>query len=403
VCCATSERMVRARRRGGLRNELPLVRYRRAGSAGRRDRGGAPELVLVVMPAGLGKGDRPPGLTRQYTLGTPVRGVDVKGNDDRVNTNNGGSDASTATTRSDPPGEDGVGTCFGFAVRAPFPLMALRTGQGIPLEVIEDGSPPEHLGEPLLSWVEGDRALVRLYQQPGEYLVWVESDDWFRIDPDAPSITCIGSISGPRREARIFGLPAALCFMPRGYVAVHAAAVDVEGSALLLAAPGRFGKTTLAAAFAAQGYRLLAEDTTCYRPSPDPSVLPGLAMLRIRPDVHEHLVIPGATVVAKDPERVFVVLDESGRGDGEPVPLRGVVILRVWDRDEVMLERVASDRVIPDLWTLTFHFPDDRSRAECFQAVVGLATSVPIWNLYRRLSFEQLPAVIERIVSTCLD
>jgi hypothetical protein len=321
-----------------------------------------------------------------------------------VNSDHDGADASTSSIDlvSDAPGEDGVRTCFGYAVRAPFPLIALRSGRGIPLEVIEDGSPPEDVGEPLLGWVEGDRALVRLYQQSGEYLMWVEGDDWFRIDPDAPSITCIGTVGGPRREARIFGLPAPQCFMTRGYVAVHAAAVDVDGSALLLAAPGRFGKTTLAAAFARQGYRLLAEDTTCYRPSSDPSVLPGLAMLRIRPDVHEHLVIPGATVVAEDPERVFVVLDESARGDSEPVPLRGVVFLRVWDRDEIMLERVASDRVIPDLWTLTFNLPDDRSRAECFQAVVGLATSVPIWNLYRRLSFEQLPAVIERIVSTCL-
>ncbi|HEX6399242.1 MAG TPA: hypothetical protein VF108_02070 [Actinomycetota bacterium] len=295
-----------------------------------------------------------------------------------------------------------VGTCFGYSVRAPFPLMAMRSGDGLPLEVIEDDSQPGDIGEPLLRWFEGDRSLVRLYEQPGEYLMWVEGDDWFRIDPGPPSITCIGNVGGPRREARIFGLPAALCFMTRGDVAVHAAAVDVDGSALLLAAPGRFGKTTMAAAFAGQGYRLLAEDTTCYRPAAEPSVLPGLAMLRIRPDVHEHLSIPRSTVAAVDPERVFVVLDESGRGDCGPVPLRGLVFLRLWEQDEIVLERVAPDRVIQDLWTLTFNLPNDRSRTECFQAVVGLATSVPVWNLYRRLSFEQLPTVIERIVSTCL-
>jgi hypothetical protein len=319
-----------------------------------------------------------------------------------VNTNRDRSDASTATTVSEAPAEDVVGTCFGYAVRASFPFMALRSGQGIPLDVIEDLSPPGDVGEPVLGWVDGDRALARVYERPGEYLLWVEGDDWFRIDPHAPAITCIGNIRGPRLEARLFGLPAALCFMTRGDVAVHAAAVDVDGSALLLAAPGRFGKTTLSAAFAREGFRLLAEDTACYRSSPDPSVLPGLAMLRIRPDVHEHLSIPGGTVVAEDPERVYVILDGSARGDSAPVPLRGVVLLRVWDADEIMLERVTSDRVIPDLWTLTFNLPNDRSRADCFQAVAGLATSVPIWNLYRRLSFETLPAVIERIVSTCL-
>jgi hypothetical protein len=107
-------------------------------------------------------------------------------------------------------------------------------------------------------------------------------------------------------------------------------------------------------------------------------------------------------VAAVDPDRVFVVLDESGRGDCAPVPLRGLVFLRVSDQDDIVLERVTPDRVIPDLWTLTFHLPNDESRTRCFQAVVDLATSVPIWNLHRRLSFEQLPTVIERIVSTCL-
>jgi hypothetical protein len=311
--------------------------------------------------------------------------------------------SDTPTTVGEATLEGGAGTCFGFAVRAPFPLVALRTGHGMPLDVIEGGGPPRDVGEPVLRWVDGDRALARVYERPGEYLLWVDGDDWFRIDPHAPSITCTGTSAGPHREARLLGLPAALCFMTRGDVAVHAAAVDVDGSALLLAAPGKFGKTTLAAAFAREGFRLLAEDTACYRSFPDPSVLPGLAMLRVRADVHDHLSIPGSTVVAEDRERVFVLLDESARGDAEPVPLRGVVFLRVWDRDEIMLERVAADRAIPDLWTLTFNLPNDRSRAACFQAVAGLATSIPIWNLYRRLSFESLPAVIERIVSTCLD
>jgi hypothetical protein len=326
--------------------------------------------------------------------------TDAEGNEDRVKADQDRGDGST--TLGEAPVENYVGTCFGFAVRAPFPLVALRAGHGIPLDVKEEGSPPGDVGDPLLRWVDGDRALARVYERPGEYLLWVEGDDWFRIDPHAPSITCIGAISGPRREARLLGLPAALCFMIRGDVAVHGAAVDVGGSALLLAAPGMFGKTTLAAAFAREGFRVLAEDTTCYRGSPDPSVLPGLAMLRIRPDVHEHLSIPRSTVLAEDPERVFVLLDQSTRGDNEPVPLRGVVFLRAWDRDEIMLERVASDRAIPDLWTLTFNLPNDRSRARCFQAVAGLATSIPIWNLHRRRSFETLPTVIDRIVSTCL-
>ena len=56
-----------------------------------------------------------------------------------------------------------------------------------------------------------------------------------------------------------------LCFRARGDTALHAAAVEVDGQAVVLGAPGTFGKTTLAAAFHAAGHRLLSEDTTCIR------------------------------------------------------------------------------------------------------------------------------------------
>jgi hypothetical protein len=89
------------------------------------------------------------------------------------------------------------------------------------------------------------------------------------------------------------------------------------------------------------------------------------------------------------------------RGNTSPVPLRGVVFLREGDED-MRLERVPMEAAFPDLWTLSFHFPTDSDRARCFGAITQLARAVPVWNLYRRMSFETLPRIVEHVVDTCL-
>ena len=132
-----------------------------------------------------------------------------------------------------------------------------------------------------------------------------------------------------RREERLWSIPAMLCFLARGDAALHAAAVEVDGQAVVLAAPGSFGKTTLAAAFHAAGHRLLSEDTTCIRGAEAPLVVPGPAMLRLRHDVAEQLEIPNATPVGTvEDDRVHLALDPAVRGDCSPVPLRAIVLLR---------------------------------------------------------------------------
>src|SRR4029453_8171040 len=120
-------------------------------------------------------------------------------------------------------------------------------------------------------------------------------------------------------------------FLPRGALPLHAAAVDLDGSAILLAAPGYHGKTTLAAAFLGAGFRILTEDIACCRVGELPTLFPGPAMLRVRRPSYERLEFPGTRVVAEEPGRVHLALEGSARGDGTPVPLRGIVLLQVDD------------------------------------------------------------------------
>jgi hypothetical protein len=294
-------------------------------------------------------------------------------------------------------------TCFGYAIQSdlPFPFRSLRGGTGTPLLVRVAEEEPRPDRDAVLIWSEWDKPIVELYDLDTSYLIWIDQIGWFRIQPDDPSIEVWSTATGPRLEARILGLPTALCFMRRGDQSVHAAAVEVDGGALILAAPGRYGKSTLASAFLLAGGRPLSEDTTCLRTSPTPSILPGPAVLRIRPDVHERVRFPHTRILAEDPDRVYLAVDEEARGDDEPVPLRGVIFLRR-SRGDLAIERVPVEKAFPDLWTLSFHLPNDRDRARCFASIAEVAKHVPVWNLHRRLSFDGLPEVVDTIISTCL-
>ena len=211
------------------------------------------------------------------------------------------------------------------------------------------------------------------------------------VPADAPAIP---------REERLWGISAVLCFLDRGDHSLHAGAVDVGGVAVAFGAPGRHGKTTLASAFVAAGHRLLSEDSTCLRPGPPPAVVPGPAMLRVRPDSFAELDIPGADVLLTEDDRVHLALDPATRGGSDPVPLAGLIMLRTHEAPSIDLTPVPADLAIQDLWSLSFHPPTDEGRAACFERVSALAATVPVWNLTRRLRYDDLGDVVDAIAAT---
>ncbi|MGH3004314.1 MAG: hypothetical protein ACRDOS_00105 [Gaiellaceae bacterium] len=292
------------------------------------------------------------------------------------------------------------GACFGFRPVSELPFEYLRDGDGEPLEIREHASDEADEGGALVTeWtpVPGRRSWSRLYEDSGRFRLWVEGGGTFHIDPRAPSVALpIGFGSIVRREERLWGVPALLCFLARGDLPLHAASVEVDGEAILLAAPGYAGKTTLAAGFDAAGHRVLSEDVSCIRLSSPPTVVPGPAMLRVRRDLAGRLKLPGAQELAAGDDRVHLSLDRSRRGDCTPLPIRALVFLRRGDGD-VAFERVPTADALRDLWALSFRLPTIEDRERCFQSITALADTIRIWNLSRRLRLEGLRQVIERI------
>lgn len=304
------------------------------------------------------------------------------------------------------------GVCFGFEVRSSLDFAYLREpprdlGVTTPLEVTVRGDGPREPPSvtPLLEWAPRPEHPfhARLWADGDDYDVWVDGMGMYRVSPSEARVEVPRDAEPFRREERLWGIPAALCFMQRGDLPLHAAAVEVDGRAIVFAAPGMFGKTTLAAAFLHTGHRILAEDLVCCRVVADgpPVVLPGPALLRVRRDVFDLFGgIDGTRAVADDPERVHLVLEDGLRGTADPVPIAALVLLRR-SSPEIRLERADATSLLPDLWTVSFNVPTDEDRSRCFAGIVDLVDAVPTWTLDRPLSFESLPSVINEVIARC--
>jgi len=308
-------------------------------------------------------------------------------------TSDGG--ASAAGSGSDPTGG---GSVHGFSVRSelPSPFVYLRDGNGEPLR-IRGGPPPSEPGRLLTTLTHLRGSKTRVYEGDGRYAVHFERGGWFTIEPDRSTITIPLDPLQPRLEGLVWGLPTALLVLSAGGLFFHAAGVEINGRAVILTGPTHHGKTTLAGALAAAGYRLLAEDLLRVRVGSPTLVYPGPAMIRLRRDVAEWLSIPGATRVDEDLEKIHYALAPHHRGTADPIPLAGVFLLHPGATPA--LEPLPATATIQHLWVGSLNIPTTTGRARCFHQIVDLAESTPVWKLSRPVTPEALEDTMSLIVS----
>ena len=290
---------------------------------------------------------------------------------------------------------------FGFAIHSEVPLRFLREGGGEqPLRIVLGAVDAERPREgfviewPLKGGVE--EVIATLYEVPGGFEYWTTDAGRFFVNVEQGVIEVPPIADEILREQRLNGIPMALAFTQRGDFALHAAAVEVDGGAILLAAPSRFGKTTLAMAFHERGFRMLAEDLICCRPGTH-EVFAGPAVIRLRPDVYGGTPPIGMREVATRPDRVFISPEPGTRGTSGARPIRGIVFLREGERVEVT--PASPVEALRDLWHLNFRLPSAEARESSFKALSALVSAVPIWNLSRPFRLEELGATVNEIVA----
>lgn len=295
-------------------------------------------------------------------------------------------------------------TLFGFALRGEVPFRFARDGGGgVPLTVRYGPADAQRPTEGfVVEWpLKGAETpvMASLYDVPGGHEYWTTDAGRFFVNPGEGMLEVPPIADAILREQRTNGIPLALAYTARGDLALHAAAVEVDGGAVLLAAPSKFGKTTLAMAFLARGYPMLAEDLICINLA-SRSVLPGPAVIRLRPDVYDGWPPSGLEEVARRPDRVFLSPPEGQRGSGAPRPLRAIVFLREGEGIEV--SSAPPVEALKDLWALNFRLPTNEAREASFRGLSGLLQETPAYNLHRPFRLDALDATIDAVVN-CLE
>jgi hypothetical protein len=288
--------------------------------------------------------------------------------------------------------------CFGYTVRTSLPLRYARRGGGREDLRVEVGDAARPDWPCVLRWEPPAQPFAaRLHEGPDAYALEIEGVGWYGVDLRRARITVPPAADPVRREERLWGMPALLCFLHRGDLPLHAAAVEVDGRAVLLAGPGRAGKTTLAAAAQTAGLRVLAEDLSCVRVDGHPAVLPGPAGLRLRTDVADRLPPCSAVVeVARDRDRAHLACRAAG--SGAPVPVGAVLLLRSGSGPPG-LTPVDPAEAVRDLWALSFRLPHQWSTEQSFCGAVALAGAVPVLDLHRPVRLDALEATVAAVVS----
>jgi hypothetical protein len=120
-------------------------------------------------------------------------------------------------------------------------------------------------------------------------------------------------------------------------------------------------------------------------------------MLRLRKDVAQWLVVPGAERVAEDADKVHLALDRGTRGTSDQLPLAGIVLLHVGEA--AAIERLEPRATIQDLWVVSLNMPTLQGRAQCFHSITALAETVPVWSMRRPLTRQGLDDAMNMIVA----
>lgn len=301
------------------------------------------------------------------------------------------------------------GSCLGFSVRSTVPLRFLRelpASDLIEVEVSTARAEPIIDGEEVLAW-RGQDLDVRVVQEgrgPGSRYDVRFPEQSFLVEPALRRISVRRLEADPRGEARLWGLPISILNASRGALPLHAASVDLGGSAVVVAGVSHAGKSTLAAALAARGHRLLAEDASCLQRGVGRwEAWPGASFLRLRPDVVADLgaerTFAGVPSRPLGDGRVELELVE-GRGDGAGVPVAAVVLPRAADAPAV--EAVPGPEALRDLWAVSHRLPDAAERTRVFGALADLIREVPVLRLGRSLDADGLWGAVDAVEELAL-
>ncbi|HEU4881390.1 MAG TPA: hypothetical protein VFT45_04065 [Longimicrobium sp.] len=286
---------------------------------------------------------------------------------------------------------------YGFLVEAdrPIPGLAAVEEDGEPEvrislgRVPEDVFPPGDAGEPWyvsprMTPAEAPTVVVDRLAGEGFRLRYADGCA-YHVDAAGTRVACTWPAHFTVEDAAtyllgpVFGLVLRL----RGIPSLHASAVAVDGAAVALVGAAGTGKSSTAAAMAARGHALVADDVLALRVEGDGiRAQPAYPHLRLWPDIVPALLGPGAELPPLTPnwDKRGLRLDEAFHP--HPLPLGAVYVLcgREAGPDAPRLEPMGGMDALLALVSNGYvgWFPDRAAQARELEVLGRVARTVPV-------------------------
>jgi hypothetical protein len=216
----------------------------------------------------------------------------------------------------------------------------------------------------------------------------------------------------PERNLRLFLLGSAFGALlhQRGFLPLHANAVEIDGKAVAFMGPSGSGKSTLAAWFHDRGFAILADDVCVVRFDAEGRAVayPGLPRLRLWDDA-----LQATGRLAAQYPRSFLGEDDFRKYDvsirasaGRSARELGAVFILV-KGDQLVLEKLGGIAAVQAVFDNTYRgaFLDQINGHQAhWTAAVELVRKIPLFRLARTWSIEQLDeqcaSILERVCET---
>jgi hypothetical protein len=284
-----------------------------------------------------------------------------------------------------------MSSLYGFEVKSELPLRRLNSAVGSRGDlVVEAAAEPlvAPAGEPAGSLVadDGYRWFASYELDGGGCLLQMPPTGSFLLDPTAGRIVVEATSEDEElTEHRIASSAICTLLSLRGDLALHAAAVEADGRAIVFCGPSLRGKSTLARALGESGCRLLSEDGIAIELGESgPIAYPGARGVRMRS--------PG-----DDGRRRTALLDDPGPGEPAPCPLAAVVLLGERGA-EFEVEPLQPARALALLTPNLIHSGGRASIATAFQRLAGLLGEVPALRISLPDDLGALPEIPQRFL-----
>ncbi len=204
----------------------------------------------------------------------------------------------------------------------------------------------------------------------------------------------------------LLGAGLAVLLHQRGLYVMHASAVGVENGAIAFLGPKGYGKSSMAAAFYANGHRLLADDLVAVDLSDpeNPMVVPGFPQVKLWPEA-------AASVLEDNPEDLPMLAsgyEKRGRLANEGFtsnPTRLRCMYMIGEDEELGLSRMSPQDAISDLIGNSYiarfgkNALHGTAAALHLRQSVNLVNQVPVFSLNRPDSLSTLPHVVKTVVT----